>query len=207
MNTKTLLASACALLAAASLPAQATEYGAVISRVPAYASVAVPERQCFDQEQTVRQAPTGAGALVGALVGGGVGNALGNGAGRAAATGLGFIAGALIGDRVEAEATPPASAVVRSCQVVSRVENRVVGWDVVYEYNGQRYATRLAADPGDRVALNVSVAPVAAAAATVVPAPAVAYTQTVVPAPAVVYAPAAYYVVPSVSFGWGRRWR
>ncbi len=208
---KTLLTAACAALAlgAVSTSVRAAEFGTVVSKTPAYVQVAVPERQCVDQEQSMRQAPTGAGALVGALVGGGVGNAMGGGAGRAAATGIGVIAGALIGDRVEANATPPVTATVRNCQTVSRVESRMVGWDVVYDYNGQRYSARLPSDPGDRVALNVSVAPAAGAYVSAPAAtPATTYTQTVVQAPTAVYAPAPYYVVPSVSlgFGWGRRW-
>jgi hypothetical protein len=36
---------------------------------------------------------------------------------------------------------------VRDCRTVSSYENRVVGYDVVYEYHGQRYTTRTATDP------------------------------------------------------------
>ena len=93
-------------------------------------------------------------------MGGVIGHNLGDGFGRAAATGLGAVVGSVIGDRTEAVNTPTVEVPVRTCQTSTRYENRVVGYDVLYEYNGQRYSTRLTQDPGARVALNVSVTPV-----------------------------------------------
>jgi uncharacterized protein YcfJ len=205
-----------------SAPALAAEYGTVVSSTPVYGAVSVPERQCFDQQQFVRQPQTGAGALIGALVGGGAGNAIGAGAGRAAATGIGAVAGALIGDQAEANATPPVATTVRQCQTVSRLENRLIGYDVVYDYNGRRYAARLPNDPGDRIALNVNVAPAdaipPAAATTPLPPPVYQPPPVYAPAPVytappVVYAPAPYYyygapayVGPSIGFVIGGQW-
>ncbi|MEO7339117.1 MAG: hypothetical protein ABIV63_21285, partial [Caldimonas sp.] len=80
------------------------------------------------------------------------------GFGRAATTGLGVVAGAAIGNSVETNAAnsyPPAVVPVQRCSTVSSYENRVVGYDVVYEYSGQRYSTRMATDPGDRLAIDV----------------------------------------------------
>jgi uncharacterized protein YcfJ len=183
------------LLAAAAGNAFATEYGTVVSSTPVVGEVAVPQRQCFDEEQAVaparRYSSSGAGALVGAVIGGVVGNSVGAGFGRAAATGIGAVAGAAIGDQVEANSTPPApvaTTTVRRCQNVTRREQRVIGYDVVYDYAGQRYNARLARDPGERIALNVNVAPVGALppARSVPPA----YDEGAAP-PAAVYAPAA----------------
>jgi uncharacterized protein YcfJ len=210
----TLIAAALAASAAGS--AMAADYGTVISKTPAYAQVSVPQRQCVEQEQTYRQAPSGVGGLLGALAGGAVGNALGSGGGRAAATGIGVIAGAMIGDRAEANAAPTVTTPVQSCQTVGRLENRFVGYDVVYEYGGQRYTARVPNDPGDRIALNVNVAP----AGGEVPAPvvAVAAPTVVYSAPPVVYGPPVYgpvvgpvYGGPvigiSAGWGYGRHWR
>jgi uncharacterized protein YcfJ len=229
MTTSLMIRAAVAALATGvglSTQALAVEYGTVVSRTPVYGAVSVPEHQCFDQQQLVRQRPTGAGALIGALVGGGIGNAIGAGAGRAAATGIGAVAGAVIGDRAEANATPPVAATVRQCQTVSRVENRLIGYDVVYDYNGRRHTARLPNDPGERIALNVNVAPVDAVpqGAGVAPAPPPVYRPPPVyvpPAPVyapppVVYAPApSYYYGPPAYFapsiglviggGWGHR--
>jgi uncharacterized protein YcfJ len=147
------------LLCALASGAWATEYGSVVSSTPVLASVPVPQRQCSDEPVSYRQSNSGAGALIGAVVGAAVGNSFGAGAGRAAATGLGMVAGAAIGDRAEVDSQPPASRTVQRCRTVERYENRTVGYDVVYDYQGVRRSVRMARDPGDRVALNISVAP------------------------------------------------
>jgi uncharacterized protein YcfJ len=171
-----------ASLAAACSAALATEYGSVISSAAVTAQVAVPQQRCSDQQQLVQPRTGGGGALLGALIGGVVGHNLGEGFGRTAATGVGVVAGSIIGDRTEAANSPPAAATVRNCQAVTSYENRIVGYDVTYDYNGQRYSTRLAQDPGARIALNVTVAP---AGGTVAMAPASSFR-----APPVVYSPA-----------------
>ena len=211
--TKTPMIAAAAVLLAAGA-AQATEYGTVISSTPVTQQVAVPQQQCWDEQQVVQPRPSGAGALVGALVGGVVGNQFGAGMGRAAATGLGVVAGAAIGDHAEAANTPPVATNVRRCQNVSQYENRVIGYDVVYEYNGQRYSARLPQDPGSRIALDVSVAPQGGQAPAPGSLPPPVYTPR--SASPVVYAPApAYYyggpsvvVVPRVVVGatWRHGW-
>jgi uncharacterized protein YcfJ len=222
MNTKLIgIAAAVAAGACLGTPAMAADYGTIISKTAVVGAVAVPQRQCVDQQRIVQQPQTGGGALVGALVGGGLGNAVGGGAGRAAATGLGVIAGALIGDRVEANATPPVAIDTQQCQVVSQMDNRVVGYDVVYDFNGQRYSTRLASDPGnvgDRIALNVTptAATVAAAVPQTIGVPVgVPVSVPVAAAPAVVYAASPYWYGPvyppiglsvDLGYGWGRGW-
>lgn len=206
----TLAASAAFTLGAlAATPAMADVYGTVVSRTAVFAQVYTPQRQCTEQQQLVQPASTGAGGLLGALVGGVAGNAIGHGGGRALATGAGLIGGALLGDRVEANGTPPVSVPVQQCQTVSRSENRLIGFDVVYSYNGQNYSTRLASDPGAPGAalpLNVSVSPVAMAPA-VQAAPVVidAGPQVVYGPPPVVYG-APVYAAPVVGLRIGAGW-
>jgi uncharacterized protein YcfJ len=207
-----------ASLAAAGAAAQATEFGQVVSSTPVLMQVAVPQQQCQDQPAQVLQAPSGAGALIGALVGGAVGSNLGSGFGRAASTAVGVVAGSVIGNNVEAANTPPVATTLRSCRSVSSVENRVVGWDVSYDYNGQRYTSRLAQPPaGDRIELSVGVAmnsgaavvtPVAALAAPVPATTSVAYAPTPVVEPYPTGGPAVT-VVPRIVIGggsWRRGW-
>lgn len=195
MNTRYPLL-ALSLAAACSAAMAGTEYGTVISSKAVTAQVSVPQQQCTEQQAVVQQPTSGGGALLGALVGGLIGHNVGGGMGRAAATGLGVVAGSAIGDHNEAANTPASAVPVRTCQTVNSVESRVVGYDVTYEYNGQRYTTRLAQDPGERIALNVSVAPqqasaptqaapatVTVAPAAVVSAPPVVVSSTVVPYP------------------------
>ncbi|HJV95850.1 MAG TPA: hypothetical protein VJ608_07425 [Albitalea sp.] len=147
-----------ALCATAPL-AQAVEYGTVVSTSPVTAQVPVTRRSCSDEQVAVAQRPSGAGALFGALVGGAIGNSVGAGMGRAAATGLGVITGAAIGDRAEAESIPPATTTVRRCGVATRYEDRLMGYDVVYEHAGSQHTARMAQDPGPagtRIALEVA---------------------------------------------------
>lgn len=202
---------AVSLAAACSAAFAGTEYGDVISSRPVITQVSVPQQQCTEQQATVAPRTSGGGALLGALVGGVVGHGLGEGFGRAAATGLGAVAGSVIGDRAEAANTPVETVPVRSCQTVYTVENRVVGYDVTYDYGGQRYTTRLAQDPGARIALNVNVTPqqlgntAPAPTTVVVPAPVVTYP---VPVVATAVAPAYYGnpFVPRVNLMLGGYW-
>jgi uncharacterized protein YcfJ len=199
---------------------QAAESATVISATPVIVSVPVSRQVCNESQQLVQPRPSGAGAVIGAIAGGVIGHNLGNGFGRAATTGIGAVAGAMIGDQVEANANPYVEVPVRRCQSVGAYENRVVGYDVMYEYAGQRYSTRMARDPGAQLA--VSVQPVAADA-TRVPAPAYAEPVPAVapqpyyqPVPPVMYyqpAPPVVYMAPAIGFGYyggygyrGRRW-
>lgn len=158
MNTKLktgLAAAAAAALVGAYSTASAAEYAHVVSATPVTNSVAVPRQDCVQGERLVQAPPSGAGAVIGAIAGGVIGNQFGHGFGRAAATGLGAVAGSAIGNNVEANANPPQSVPVQRCRTVNAYESRVVGYDVVYEYNGQRYSTRLPSDPGPRLAIDI----------------------------------------------------
>lgn len=226
MNTiaKTSIAAAAAALLGASATASAAEYATVVSATPVTSSVAVPRQECVNGEQLVQQQPSGAGALVGAIAGGVIGNQFGHGFGRAAATGLGAVAGSAIGNNVEAGANPPTAVPVQRCRTVNGYENRIVGYDVVYDYHGQRYTTRLPQDPGARLAVDVRPAANAPLDRVGPPAtygavpPAYAETAPFVDDPAPVYyydAPRAYYapapvvysapyfVGPAIGFGIG----
>ncbi|HET6598543.1 MAG TPA: glycine zipper 2TM domain-containing protein [Burkholderiaceae bacterium] len=216
-----------ALLASAGF-AQAASYATVISTTPVTATVAVPQQICDDGLQQVRAAPTGAGAVIGAIVGGVIGHGFGGGFGQAAATGIGAVAGATIGGQVEANATQVSTVPVRRCRSVSSYREQVIGYDVEYEYAGQRYSTRMAQDPGTRLAIDVrprqggavAAAPLQSAPAPVPAAPAhppayvSAYPQTVYRsaypplyapayAPVRVRAPQLIYVSPIAYFDFG----
>ena len=205
-------------LAGVALAAHAADYAQVVSATPVTSSVAVPRQECADVPQVVQQQPSGGGALIGAIVGGVVGNQFGHGFGRAAATGLGAVAGSAIGNNVEASNGAVTTALSRRCRTVSSYDDRVVGYDVVYDYNGQRYSTRLARDPGARLAIDVR--PAGGAALDRAGPPSTYSTYSAVPpayvqesrpayvesAPSYSYyeqAPAAYYAPAPVYYGPG----
>lgn len=207
--------------------ALAVEFGRVISATPVMQQVAVPRQVCSDQQVTVQQPKSGAGAALGAIAGGALGNASGgHGGGRAAATVIGAIGGAVLGDRLEG--SPEAELqTVRQCSTQTSYENRPVAYNVVYEYAGQQYSVQMPHDPGPKLALQIGPAGARdyeeQAPAPVATAPTYAQPQTVYvqSAPVVVTQPyPVYYTRPyyppvqlELGFGyWGgyrgyRHWR
>lgn len=152
--TKTMLyALACAALGC-SLGAQAQEQGRVLSTTPIVQQVAIPRQVCGTETVYSGSQNSGAGALLGAVAGGALGNTIGGGTGRVAATALGVVGGALVGNRVEGAGQPRYENVQR-CQNDTYYDNRTVGYNVVYEYGGRRYSTQTSYDPGGWIALDV----------------------------------------------------
>lgn len=159
----------------------AQEFGRVLSSTPVVQQVQVPRQVC---SQELWQAPapkTGAGGVFGALAGGVIGNSVGQGTGRAAATAIGIIGGAMLGDRLEGSNGTQAQP-VQTCTTHTHIENRVVGYQVVYEYAGKQYSVQMPQDPGPQVQLQIT--PVGSSLPPVAP-PAAVYTA---PPPPVAYA-------------------
>lgn len=208
------LALSYSLLALCGL-AQAQEIGQVLSRTAVYQQVAVPRQTCA-QTATPNAPTSGAGAASGAITGAVLGTILGEGRGAGAL--LGAVGGAIVGDKMESNAN---SQPVTSCSTQTFMENRLVGYNVVYEYAGKTYNVQLPQDPGPTIALQIAPVgmPAAAQPAAVVTQPPVVYAQppVVYAQPPVVYAPAPYYrpwpVNTSINLGLGwyggghRHWR
>ena len=225
-------------LLGSAVASQAAEFATVVSSTPVNVPMTVAQRVCSNERQVVPAQQTGAGAVLGMIAGGVIGNTIGGGSGRALATGVGAVAGAVAGNQIEANTAVAAGTEVpvQRCQVVNTSQQRTVGYDVMYEYQGQRYSTRVDHDPGSRLEVmrgsDGMPTPVAAAApqqqqqqpqqygqpvpaygqAAPVYAPAPVYYS---PGP-VVYTPAPVVYVnpfPVVNFGFGyyggyrRQWR
>jgi len=144
-----------ALLLPLAGAALADEYGRVLSSTPIVQQVAVPRQVCETQQVLAPAPRSGAGAVMGALAGGAVGNAVGNGGGRALATMIGLVGGAMVGDQIEGGGQTQVQN-VQHCGTQTFYENRTVGYDVVYEYAGRQYQARMAQDPGPTLQLQVS---------------------------------------------------
>lgn len=155
-----------ALLCVAGLAADAAladEFGRVITSTPIVQGITVPQQVCAPQQVVTRSAPTGAGAVMGAIAGGAIGNAIGGGAGRDIATGVGIVGGALLGNQIEGSGRAQTQT-VQQCSTQNVIENRVIGYNVTWEYAGKHYATQMATDPGAWVRLQI--VPVGGTAAT-----------------------------------------
>lgn len=121
------------------------------------------ERQC--QPRVVRyqeRRSNGSDRFFGSVVGAAIGHALGhNSKHRTGAT----IAGAIIGSNIAGDNHRTARSNERlenQCfmQPVTWEEEQVIGYDVVYRYNGRKYETRLPYEPGKRLKIRIQVLPV-----------------------------------------------
>ena len=152
---KTFFTSAIAASSLLALNASAADILArVITSTPVVQQVAVPRQVCNSQQVITETQRSGGGALLGAVAGGAVGNAIGNGGGRALATVIGLVGGAMVGDRVEGSNNQVQN--VQQCSTQTFYENRPSHYNVVYEYQGTQYNVQMAQDPGPYVRLQVT---------------------------------------------------
>ena len=158
------------LLTTAAIGAQAHTYfdNARVSSVePQYETVNVPRQECSSRwiEDSRRSTGRGyGGAVIGGVAGALLGNQFGRGHGREAATAVGAVVGAFTGDNVANrgrwERDEPVAREVTSCRTVSDVQQRIVGYQVGYEYRGQHFVTRMPEAPGPYIQVRVTLDPV-----------------------------------------------
>lgn len=151
----------------------------VISSTPNFKDVPGQRQECrmievpVDYEETVQveqEVPNDdpghpvAGTVIGGVIGAAVGNQIGNGSGRDWARALGFIGGAIAGNRA---GTPPATRIVpvmqavqrtryeqqQQCEEVNGTRQEVDGYTVTYNYQGETMTTTMPNDPGQFVTL------------------------------------------------------
>lgn len=134
-------------------------YAQVLRATPVYQTVRVrvPETRCDGDGRADGGDPTG-GTVVGAVVGGAVGSRVGKGDGRKASTLAGAVIGGAIGRRVDRNDGSARGGRCRTVEV-ERDERRLTGYDVEYQYKGETYMSRLAADPGNRLRIRIAVTP------------------------------------------------
>jgi uncharacterized protein YcfJ len=193
------LSALAALLALTSTGVAAQDILArVITSTAVTQQVAVPRQYCNTAPVVTQSAPSGAGAVMGALAGGAAGNAIGDGSGRALATMIGIVGGAMLGNNIEG----PRSQVqnVQQCSTQTSYENRISHYDVVYEYADKRYSVQMQNDPGQYVRLQVNpvgaLPPANSATPPQYQPPSSQYQQYQQPAP--VYVQPRVYVQPPV---------
>jgi len=158
---KAVLFSAIGLLAGAGTVGAVETEGRVISSTPVIQQVAVPRQVCNNQPMVVQQPNSGAGAVIGTIAGGLLGNQFGHGNGRAAATVVGAIGGAGVGNSIEASGNSTVQN-AQQCSTQTFYENRTVGYNVTYEYAGREHTVQLPQDPGPTIRLDLT--PMAGAA-------------------------------------------
>ena len=190
----------------------AQDVGQVLSSTPLVQQVAVPRQVCSNEQISYQGANSGAGALIGAIAGGALGNATGaRGAGGAAATAIGMVGGAFVGDRFEGPGQERTETVQR-CGTQNFFENRTVGYNVVYEFGGRQYSVQMPTDPGPTIAVQVSplgtsLAPQAPPPAVMVQPSTTTYITVPVPVARSYYSPFYYppVLLPFGAYGHGHR--
>jgi uncharacterized protein YcfJ len=136
-----------------------SETANVVSSTAIVQQVVIPQRVCTTQQVAVQSQKSGAGAVMGAIAGGAMGNAMGGGNGKTVATMFGLFGGAVLGNNIEGPGQVSMQD-VQACNTAYLNESRVVGFNVVYEYAGKQYSTRMPNDPGSFI--RVSVTPIGA---------------------------------------------
>jgi len=135
--------------------AQEGEMARVISSVAVLQQVAVPRQVCTNEVITTQGQTSSAGAVMGGVAGGAIGNQIGHGSGRAAATAIGIIGGAMLGNQIEGPGSPNTQTVQR-CTTQTGYETRTVGHNVTYEYAGKQYSVQMPYDPGKWLPVKVT---------------------------------------------------
>ena len=131
--------------------AQSLHFTATVVRtVPIHQIVTETLQQCVTETVTPTEKGS-SGAILGAIVGGVVGNQIGGGSGRDVATGVGVITGAVVGDNMQ-----NAPRTQQRCTPIQNSRSVVVGYDVTWEYLGQRVTQRMDRDPGQYVTVTVT---------------------------------------------------
>jgi uncharacterized protein YcfJ len=158
--------------AGAALGNTAYEDAVVLESIPVYRTVefSMPRQECWQEEIARHSRRDGYDSrtpdLLGAVIGGAVGSAVGHNKSNKR---VGAVVGALLGGSVARDLSHRGrreSSVrydtVEHCRTVHdrRQDQKLVGYDVLYSYNGREYSVRLPRDPGPTLRLRVEVEPV-----------------------------------------------
>ena len=144
---------------------------AVISAQPVYqlTRIETPRERCVEERVVIeRRRPQASGTpiIVSTIIGGALGNAVGN---NKSSRRVGAVLGAVLGNSVGRDiARQSQSSDTRDYQTVERCETvfvsheeeRLLGYDVIYQFNGQQYSVRTEQDPGSQMKVRVEVQPV-----------------------------------------------
>ena len=162
----------CLLVVSGTALAQSSyESVAVISAQPVYqlTRIETPQERCVEERVVIErrnQQASGTPIIVSTIIGGALGNAVGN---NKSSRRVGAVLGAVLGNSVGRDiARQSQSSDTREYQTVERCETvfvsheeeRLLGYDVIYQFNGQQYSVRTEQDPGSQMKVRVEVQPV-----------------------------------------------
>lgn len=168
-----IVATASSLSAVVAQASTSFEEAEVLASTPIYRVVETssPSRECW-QEDVVRQNrsrgnDSATSSIFGAIIGGALGNAVGH---HKTNKRVGTVVGAILGGSIASDISKANARnndgqyieTVERCRTVqnTRQEEKLVGYDVSYSYNGSQHTVRMPRDPGATVKVRVNVEPV-----------------------------------------------
>lgn len=174
MNTKlfAMTGLGLALISGSSIADTSFETAPVLESRPIYevVEVSAPQEQCWEEAVAIdrysSRRDSSTPVLVSTVIGGAIGNAVGNGKSNKR---IGAVLGAMLGHsigrdiiRQNEQADIRGYQTVQRCETVyqQHEEERLVGYQVTYLYNGEEHSIRTNSDPGEQIRLRVSVQPV-----------------------------------------------
>lgn len=144
----------------------------VISSTPIYRIVetTTPRQECWEEEIARTERRSGYDSatpeILGAVIGGALGNAVGH---HKRNKQVGTVVGAVLGGTIAHDVSTNRRSdevvyvdTVERCRTVNTTnqEEKLVGYDVRYSYNGFEQTVRMDRDPGETVRVRVNVEPV-----------------------------------------------
>lgn len=140
------------------------KFARVVSVTPVREQASAPQQVCHDevvtQHKPVQDTHQIAGTAIGAVAGGLLGNQIGGGKGRTLATVAGAVGGGYAGHEIQAnhQRNATTQSTQRRCETVQgNGGDKVVAYDVSYEYNGVTRTVRMDHDPGDKLQVQEGV--------------------------------------------------
>lgn len=160
------------LLSLEAMAETSYETAQVLESLPVYEEVEVstPQEQCWEEEVAIdrysRNEGSNTSVLVSTIIGGAIGNAVGHNKSNQR---VGAVLGAMLGHSIGRDIIRSSDrGGVREYQTVQRcetvyqqhTEERLVGYQVTYLYNGEEFSVRTNSDPGEEIQVRVSIQPV-----------------------------------------------
>ncbi|ROR22722.1 uncharacterized protein YcfJ [Comamonas sp. BIGb0124] len=132
----------------------------VVAAEPIHQAVSNPQQVCrevtVNRRKPVQDQHQVAGTLLGAVAGGLLGNQVGGGSGRTLATVAGAVGGGYAGNKVQEgmQNRSTYQTTETRCDTVQNKSQKLVGYNVRYEMDGQVRQVRMDHDPGSRIPLD-----------------------------------------------------
>lgn len=128
--------------------------------------VSVPSQQCWEEEIAAQEGYNSrTPLLISTIIGGAIGNAVGHSKSNKR---VGAVVGAVLGHSIgrdimqnQARGRAGTVEIVQRCETVYQrlEEERLMGYQVTYLYNGEEFSIRTESDPGPEIQLRVDVQP------------------------------------------------